>query len=98
MKSWPKVQLGQVEVGSNIAQITYLAHRKSYLVSICHNSHEKLTKSEIMSKLESVRTLLIITRLAYRKSYLAIIGPESHEKLTKYGIRSSYYLFQFGFI
>ena len=40
MKSWPKVKLGQVQVGSNI---------KSYLVIICPNSHEKLTKSEIRS-------------------------------------------------
>ena len=28
-------------------RITHLAHRKSYLVIICPNSHEKLTKSEI---------------------------------------------------
>ena len=41
MKSWPKVKLGQVQVGSNIAQ------NHSYLVIICPNSHEKLTKSEI---------------------------------------------------
>ena len=45
MKSWPKVKLGQVQVGS----ITHLAHRKSYLVIICPNAHEKLTKSEIRS-------------------------------------------------
>ena len=51
MKSWPKVKLGQVQVGSNIAQIhtllriTHLANRKSYLVIIGPNSHEKLTKS-----------------------------------------------------
>ena len=58
MKSWPNVKLGKVQVGSNIAKrdlksaqtllrITHLAHRKSYLVIICPNSHEKLTKSEI---------------------------------------------------
>ena len=47
MKSWPKVKLGQVQVGSNIAQ--NLAHRKSFLVIIFPNSHEKLTKSEIKS-------------------------------------------------
>ena len=49
MKSWPKVKLGQVQVGSNIAQnhSSNLAHRKSYLVIICPNSHEKLTKSVI---------------------------------------------------
>ena len=52
---------------------------KSYLVIICPNSYEKLTKSEIM--------LLKITRLAYRKSYLVIIGPNSHTKLAIYEIR-----------
>ena len=47
MQIWPKVKLGQVQVGSNIAKITHLAHRKSYMVIIGPNSHEKLTKSEI---------------------------------------------------
>ena len=32
-----------------LLRITHLAHRKSYLLIICPNSHEKLTKSEIMS-------------------------------------------------
>ena len=32
-----------------LCQIAHLAHRKSYLVIICPNSHGKLTKSEIMS-------------------------------------------------
>ena len=32
-----------------LLRITHLAHRKSYLVIICPNSHEKLTKSEIRS-------------------------------------------------
>ena len=33
---------------STLLRITHLAHRKSYLVIICPNSHEKSTKSEIM--------------------------------------------------
>ena len=49
MKSGPKVKLGQVEVGSNIAQNYSSAHMKSYLVIICPNSYENLTKSEIRS-------------------------------------------------
>ena len=48
MKSWPKMKLGQVEVGSNIAQNHLSTPRKSYLVIICFNS-QKLTKSEIRS-------------------------------------------------
>ena len=52
MKSLPKVKLGQVQVGSNIAQnhSYHLAHRRSYLVIICPNTHEKLTKNEIRSR------------------------------------------------
>ena len=50
MKSWPKVKLGQVQVGSNIAQNhSSSPYRKSYLVIICPSSHEKLIKSEIWS-------------------------------------------------
>ena len=42
------MKLGQVQVGSNqMLRITRLAHRKSYLVIICPNLHEKLTKIEI---------------------------------------------------
>ena len=47
MKSGPKVKLGQVQVGSKLLRITHLAHRKSYLVIICPNSHEKFIKNEI---------------------------------------------------
>ena len=43
------MKLGQVEIGSNIAQNTHLAHLKSYLVIICPDAYEKLTKGEIMS-------------------------------------------------
>ena len=48
-----KLRLGQVEVGSKIAQkiarFEYLAYRKSYLAIIGPISHEKLTKYEIRS-------------------------------------------------
>ena len=49
MKSWPKVY-NQVKlgVGWTLLKITCLTHKKSYLVIICPNSHEKLTKIEIM--------------------------------------------------
>ena len=47
MKSWPKVKLGQVQGGSNIAQNHSSSQRKLYLVIIGPNSHEKLIKSEI---------------------------------------------------
>ena len=39
MKSWPKVKLGKIQVGLNIAP------SQSYLAIICPYSHEKLTKS-----------------------------------------------------
>ena len=48
MKSWPKVKLGQVQVGSNIAQNhSSSPYEVIYLVIICPNSHEKFTKTEI---------------------------------------------------
>ena len=48
-----KLKLGQLklEVVRTLLRITRLTHRKSYLIIICPNSHEKLTKSEIMSSL-----------------------------------------------
>ena len=45
MESWPKVKLGQVQVGSNIAQ-NHSSSRKE-VISGHLNSHEKLTKTEI---------------------------------------------------
>ena len=48
MKSWPKVKLGQVQVGSKLLRITHLVHRKSYLVIICPNSHEKFINKKAM--------------------------------------------------
>ena len=67
MKSLPKSKLDQVVVGSNIAH-NRLAHRKSYLVIIDPNSHEKLTK------LESVRTLLRINHLEHYSHILTLFS------------------------
>ena len=70
--------------------ITFLAPLWTFFSQdqpICLNSHEKLTKIEVMSCWESVRTLLRITHLAHRKSYLIIICPNSHKKLINSKIR-----------
>ena len=45
VKSCPKAKLGQVEVGSNIAQNHLFSHMWSYVVIISANACEKLTKS-----------------------------------------------------
>ena len=45
-EKWNLVKLQLIQT---LVRITRLVHRKSYLVIICPNSHEKLTKSEIMS-------------------------------------------------
>ena len=94
MKSWPKVKLGQVEVGSNIAQ----NHSSSpYEVISGHYLPQciwKVDQTWNLVKLEMVRTLLKITRLTYRKSNLAIIGPNSLDKWTKSEIMSSWSLFE----
>ena len=63
MQILPKVKLGQVGVGLNIAQNHFLVRRKSYLLIIFPNSHEKLTKSEIMSiwsRFEHCSELLVL--------------------------------------
>ena len=87
-----------------LLRITHLAHRKSYLVIICPNSHEKLTKSE-------TRRLCVLanTKLYHRNLLLWIsmkfwilvsttlglfskdppIYPNTHTKFTKIKIRSS---------
>ena len=89
MKIWPKVKLGQVQVGSNIAQ----NHSSSpYEVISGHYLPQftwKVDQKWNYVTFKSVRTLLRITHLAHRKSYLVIICPNSHEKLTKSEIRSS---------
>ena len=69
-----------------LLKIIHLASKKSYLVIICPNSHERLTKIKIRSRW-SVRTLLRMTHLAHRKSYLVIICHNSLEMLTKSEIR-----------
>ena len=56
--SLPKVKLGHVGVGSNITLNHSFTHRKSYLIIICPNSHEKLNKIEIMSSLSRFMNLL----------------------------------------
>ena len=95
MKNLPKVKLGKVGVGSNIAQkITRQAHRKSYLIIICPQFTWKVEQKWNYVKLKSVRTLLRITRLANRKSYLIIICPNAHEKLTKSEIMWSWSQFE----
>ena len=68
----------KLESVRTLLKITCLAHRKSYLVFICSNSHGQLTKSEIRSSWDSVRTLLKITHQASRKSYLIIVCPNSY--------------------
>ena len=45
-QKWNLVKFKSVRT---LLRIIHLAHRKSYLVIICPNSHEKLTKSEIRS-------------------------------------------------
>ena len=47
MKSWPKEKLGQVEVGSNIAQNHSSNPCELIYGHYLPNSYEKLTKSEI---------------------------------------------------
>ena len=44
-----KLTKGEIRSVRTLLRITHLAHRKSYLVIICPNSHETLTKSEIRS-------------------------------------------------
>ena len=83
MKSLPKIQLGQVGVGSNIA------HRKSLFAPI-----QNLTKNEIRSSWESVRTLLRITHLSIGCHIGSLFAP-IHMPKFKFG---SSYLPQFGLI
>ena len=67
LKCWPKVKLGKVQVGSNIAQNHSSSPiRKSYLVIICPNLHEKFTKCEFLVKL----------LFAPIRFYLPLFGPK----------------------
>ena len=63
---------------------TSFAHRKSYLVIICANVCEKLTKSKMVLKLKSVQALIRITCLARMKSDMVIICTNSCEQFTKW--------------
>ena len=47
MKSWPKLKLCQVRVSAKLFKIIRLASKKSYLVIIGPNSHEKFTLFEL---------------------------------------------------
>ena len=87
MEIWPKVKLGKVEVGSNIAQ-NHSSMPKE--VIICPNSHESWTECEIRSKFGW--TLLRIAPLA--KSYLVIICPNAYAKLIKSEIMLSWSRFE----
>ena len=40
LTSWPKTKLGQVRI---LLKITFLVHRKSYMIIITPNSHEQFT-------------------------------------------------------
>ena len=61
-----------LESVQTLLKITHLATRKPYLVIICPNSHEKLTKIKIRSSWTQSK----ITHLAYRKWYLVNICPK----------------------
>ena len=74
------MKLGQVEVGSNIAQNQ--SPSKSYLVIICSYSWPNVKSGQF--------------RLVSRKSYQVIIDPSSHERLAKSEIRSSWNRFKHG--
>ena len=64
MKSSPIVKLVQIGVGSNIAQITRLASKKSYMVITAPNSHEKFTKYEIRYSHYSPQFVFVYHNLA----------------------------------
>ena len=80
------VKLGPVESVGTLLRITRLAHRKSDLVIICPNSHEKLTNYEIRSLLlvpiwfdlplfgPKIKLLSIFSLTYYIYHYLPIFG------------------------
>ena len=69
MKSWPKSKSGQVELVWTLLRITRLDPSQSYLVIICPNSHEKLTKSEIRSSYYLLQFGFIYPYLAPRYNF-----------------------------
>ena len=70
-----------------LLRITHLAHRKTYLVIICPNSHEKLTKSETRSSSSRFEHCSESLIQPIGSHVMVILCPNSHEKLTKSEIR-----------
>ena len=67
------MNLGQVEVGSNIAQ-NHIAHRKSYLVIICPNAHATLPPKFKLGKVGVDSNIAQNHSLTHMKPYLVIHG------------------------
>ena len=79
--NWVKLQSVRTSL-----RITCLAdYMKLYVVIICANSCEKLTKSEIVSSWKSIQILLKITSIVPRKSYLLIIYENSYDNMQDSG-------------
>ena len=67
MKSWPKLELGQVGVGSNIAQNHSSGPYEVISDHFLPQSTWKVDQKWNSVKLKSVQTLLRITHLAHMK-------------------------------
>ena len=80
------VNYQQLKSVRTLLKITRLAYRKSYLVIIC-NSHDQLTKSEIMSSWSQFEHCSKSLVYPIGSHIWPFLGPNSHEKLTKYEIR-----------
>ena len=80
------------KLARTLLKIIHVAHMKSYLVIICPNSYENLTKSEIRSSWSRFKHCS--ESLAHMKYYFVINCPNSYEKLTKSEIRSSWKRFE----
>ena len=95
MENWPKSEIKSSWSRFKHCSESRLAHRKSYLIIICLNSHEMLTKNEIMAR--EIGSNISQTRSS---SLLEVIynhfWPQFTWKIDQ--IRSSYYVLQFGFI
>ena len=76
-----------------LLQITYLTSRKAYLVIMCLNSYETLTKIKL-GQVGVGSNIAKITLIASRKSYMANICPNTSNKLTKSELRSSWSRFE----
>ena len=82
-----KSKLGQVGVGSNIAQNHSSSPQEGISGHYLPQFIWKVDQNWNQVKLESVWTLLKITHPASRKSYLVMFCPNSHEKFTKIEIK-----------